>query len=198
MRLVVTDGDYSMDGDVAPLAQIADLCENHHALRKVDDSHATRSVGKSGRGTIEYCDVMGWVDLVSSAFGKALGGSADGFVAARAEIVALLRLRARPYPLSNAVAPPIVAAAIRVLDLLSASTKLREKLEESTAWFRDAMARAGFRIRPGVQPIVPMGQARIRVRIPAGHEREHREQVIAAFARVGRRLGVVMRRSDDR
>jgi glycine C-acetyltransferase len=223
IRLVVTDGVFSMDGDVAPLKEICDLCEKHDALVMVDDSHATGFVGKTGRGTPEHCGVTGRVDLVSSTLGKALGGSAGGFVAARAEIVALLRQRSRPYLFSNTVAPPIVAGAIKVFDLLSASTKLRDKLEQNTAWFREAMTRAGFQIRPGVHPIVPillgdaklaqtmarellaegiyvigfsypvvpMGQARIRVQISAGHERDHLEKAVAAFTKVGRKLGVL-------
>jgi glycine C-acetyltransferase len=223
VKLVVTDGVFSMDGDIAPLKEIADLCEKHDALLMVDDSHATGFVGKTGRGSIEHCGVMGRVDLVSSTLGKALGGSAGGFVAARKEIVALLRQRSRPYLFSNTVAPPIVAAAIQVFDLLSASTKLRDKLEQNTLWFREAMTRAGFQIRPGVHPIVPimlgdaklaqamakellpegiyvvgfsypvvpMGQARIRVQISAGHEKEHLEKAVAAFTKVGRKLGVL-------
>jgi len=223
IRLVVTDGVFSMDGDVAPLAKIADLCEKHDALLMVDDSHATGFMGKTGRGSIEHCGVMGRVDVVTSTLGKALGGSAGGFVAARAEIVALLRQRSRPYLFSNTVAPPIVAATIKVFDLISASTALRDKLEQNTAWFREEMTKAGFAIRPGVHPIcplmlgdaklaqtfakellpegiyvigfsypvVPMGQARIRVQISAGHERVHLERAVAAFTKVGKKLGVV-------
>jgi glycine C-acetyltransferase len=223
VRLVVTDGVFSMDGDVAPLKEICDLCEKHDALVMVDDSHATGFIGRTGRGTIEHCGVMGRVDLVSSTLGKALGGSAGGFVAAKQEIVALLRQRSRPYLFSNTVAPPIVAATIKVFDLISASTKLRDKLEQNTTWFRDAMTRAGFQIRPGVHPIVPimlgdaklaqsfakellpegiyvigfsypvvpMGAARIRVQISAGHEQDHLEKAVAAFTKVGRKLGVI-------
>ncbi|MSR47379.1 MAG: glycine C-acetyltransferase [Planctomycetes bacterium] len=223
IRLVVTDGVFSMDGDIAPLAKIADLCEKHDALLMVDDSHATGFLGKSGRGSIEHCGVMGRVDLVSSTLGKALGGSAGGFVAASAEIVALLRQRSRPYLFSNTVAPPIVAATIKVFDLISSSTALRDKLEQNTAYFREQMTKAGFAIRPGVHPIcplmlgdaklaqtfaaellpegiyvigfsypvVPMGQARIRVQISAAHERAHLDRAIAAFTKVGKRLGVV-------
>ncbi len=223
IRLVVTDGVFSMDGDVAPLKAIADLCEKHDALLMVDDSHATGFVGKTGRGTPEHCGVMGRVDLLSSTLGKALGGSAGGFVAAMSEIVALLRQRSRPYLFSNTVAPPIVAATIKVFDLISASTALRDKLEQNTEWFRGAMTKAGFQIRPGIHPIVPimlgdaklaqtmardllaegiyvvgfsypvvpLGQARIRVQISAGHERAHLEQAVAAFTKVGRRLGVL-------
>ncbi|MBM4014136.1 MAG: glycine C-acetyltransferase [Planctomycetes bacterium] len=223
IRLVVTDGVFSMDGDIAPLAKIADLCDRHDALLMVDDSHATGFVGKTGRGSIEHCGVMGRVDVVSSTLGKALGGSAGGFIAARAEIVALLRQRSRPYLFSNTVAPPIVAATIKVFDLLSGSTALRDKLEQNTTYFRARMTEAGFAIRPGVHPIcpimlgdaklaqafarellpegiyvigfsypvVPMGQARIRVQISAGHERAHLDRAIAAFTKVGKRLGVV-------
>jgi glycine C-acetyltransferase len=223
VRLVVTDGVFSMDGDVAPLKEICDLCERHDALVMVDDSHATGFVGKTGRGTPEHCGVQGRIDLISSTLGKALGGSAGGFVAAKQEIVTLLRQRSRPYLFSNTVAPPIVAATIKVFDLISASTKLRDKLEANTKHFREQMTKAGFAIRPGVHPIVPlmlgdaklaqtfakellpegiyvigfsfpvvpMGQARIRVQISAGHEREQIDQAIAAFTKVGRKLGVV-------
>jgi glycine C-acetyltransferase len=223
LRLVVTDGVFSMDGDVAPLAEIANLCEKHDALLMVDDSHATGFIGKTGRGTPEHCGVQGRVDLLSSTLGKALGGSAGGFVAAKASIVALLRQRSRPYLFSNTVAPPIVAATIAVFDLIAGSTALRDKLEANTKWFREQMTKAGFQIRPGVHPIcplmlgdaklaqtfakellpegiyvigfsfpvVPMGQARIRVQISAGHERDHLERAVAAFTKVGRKLGVV-------
>ncbi len=223
IRMVVTDGVFSMDGDIAPLGKIADLCEKHDALLMVDDSHATGFLGKSGRGSIEHCGVMGRVDLLSSTLGKALGGSAGGFITAKAEIIALLRQRSRPYLFSNTVAPPIVAATIKVFDLISASTHLRDKLEQNTAYFREQMTKAGFAIRPGVHPIcplmlgdaklaqtfakellpegiyvigfsypvVPMGQARIRVQISAGHERHHLDRAIAAFTKVGKKLGVV-------
>jgi len=223
IRLVVTDGVFSMDGDVAPLAEIADLCEKHDALLMVDDSHATGFIGRTGRGTPEHCGVQGRVDLLSSTLGKALGGSAGGFVAAKAGIVALLRQRSRPYLFSNTVAPPIVAATLAVFDLIAGSTALRDKLEANTKWFREQMTKAGFQIRPGIHPIVPimlgdaklaqtfakellpegvyvigfsfpvvpMGQARIRVQISAGHERDHLERAVAAFTKVGKRLGVV-------
>jgi glycine C-acetyltransferase len=223
IRLVVTDGVFSMDGDVAPLAEIANLCEKHDALLMVDDSHATGFIGKTGRGTPEHCGVQGRVDLLSSTLGKALGGSAGGFVAAKAGIVALLRQRSRPYLFSNTVAPPIVAATIAVFDLIAGSTALRDKLEANTKWFREQMTKAGFQVRPGVHPIcplmlgdaklaqtfakellpegvyvigfsfpvVPMGQARIRVQISAGHERDHLEKAVAAFTKVGKKLGVV-------
>jgi glycine C-acetyltransferase len=223
IRLVVTDGVFSMDGDVAPLAEIANLCEKHDALLMVDDSHATGFMGKTGRGTPEHCGVQGRVDLLSSTLGKALGGSAGGFVAAKSEIVALLRQRSRPYLFSNTVAPPIVAATIAVFDRIAGSTALRDKLEANTKWFREQMTKAGFQLRPGVHPIcplmlgdaklaqtfakellpegiyvigfsfpvVPMGAARIRVQISAGHERDHLERAVAAFTKVGKRLGVV-------
>ena len=222
-RLIATDGVFSMDGDVAPLAEIADLCEKHDALLMVDDSHATGFIGRTGRGTPEHCGVQGRVDLLSSTLGKALGGSAGGFVAAKAGIVALLRQRSRPYLFSNTVAPPIVAATLAVFDLIAGSTALRDKLEANTKWFREQMTKAGFQIRPGIHPIcpimlgdaklaqtfakellpegayvigfsfpvVPMGQARIRVQISAGHERDHLERAVAAFTKVGKKLGVV-------
>jgi glycine C-acetyltransferase len=155
-RLVVTDGVFSMDGDVAPLKEICDLADRHRALVLVDDSHATGFMGKTGRGTPEHCGVAGRVDILTTTFGKALGGASGGCIAARKEIVDLLRQRSRPYLFSNALAPVVVGATLRALDLLSGGTELRDRLEGNTRAFRQRMAAAGFEIRPGVHPIVPI------------------------------------------
>ncbi|MCM2255709.1 MAG: glycine C-acetyltransferase [Vicinamibacteria bacterium] len=155
-RMIVTDGVFSMDGDIAPLKAIADLADRYQALLLVDDSHATGFMGKTGRGTPEHCGVQGRVDLVTTTFGKALGGASGGCVAGSAEIVGLLRQRSRPYLFSNTVPPVVVGATLRALELLTASTELRDRLEASTKRFREAMTAAGFEIRPGVHPIVPI------------------------------------------
>ena len=155
-RLVVTDGVFSMDGDVAPLKEVCDLADRHRALVLVDDSHATGFMGKTGRGPPEHCGVAGRVDILTTTFGKALGGASGGCIAARKEIVDLLRQRSRPYLFSNTLAPVVVGATLRALDLLSRSTELRDRLESNTRAFRQRMAEAGFEIRPGVHPIVPI------------------------------------------
>jgi glycine C-acetyltransferase len=221
--MVATDGVFSMDGDIARLDLVCDLAEAFGALVMVDDSHATGFVGRTGRGSIEHAGVMGRVDVITSTLGKALGGASGGFTTGRAEIITMLRQRSRPYLFSNTVAPCIVGAALSAFELLSSTTELRDRLAENTAWFRQAMTAAGFAIRPGVHPIVPImlgdaalasamadamlergiyvigfsfpvvpkGQARIRVQISAGHTREHLERAVAAFTDVGRALGVV-------
>lgn len=223
VKLVATDGVFSMDGDIAPLADICDVAEKHGALVMVDDSHASGFVGKTGRGSIEHCGVMGRVDVVTSTLGKALGGSQGGFTSGRKEIIDMLRQRSRPYLFSNTVAPPIVGAAIKVFEMLSESTERRDRLEANTQHFRGAMAAAGFRIRPGVHPIcplmlgdarlatemadrmlqkgiyvigfsfpvVPRGQARIRVQISAAHTADQIDRAVQAFTEVGRDLGVI-------
>ncbi|HEY3296199.1 MAG TPA: glycine C-acetyltransferase [bacterium] len=222
-RLVVTDGVFSMDGDIAPLAAICDLAEKYDALVMVDDSHATGFIGKNGRGTHEQAGVMGRVDIITSTLGKALGGASGGFAAGRQEIIDLLRQRSRPYLFSNTLPPPIAASALKVVELISHSTALRDKLERNTMYFREGITQAGFQVRPGTHPIVPImlyeatvaqemasrllnegiyvigfffpvvpqGQARIRVQISAAHEMEHLDRAIAAFAKVGREMGVV-------
>ncbi len=163
IRLIATDGVFSMDGDIAPLQQICDLADAHKALVMVDDSHATGFVGKTGRGSIEHCGVMGRVDVITSTLGKALGGASGGFTTGRKEIVELLRQRSRPYLFSNTVAPAIVGASLKALEMLSATTARRDKLEANTSRFRKAMTGAGFDIRPGVHPIVPimLGDAKL-------------------------------------
>jgi glycine C-acetyltransferase len=223
VKLVATDGVFSMDGDIAPLDKICDIAEEYGAAVMVDDSHATGFVGKTGRGSIEHCGVMGRVDVITSTLGKALGGASGGFTTGRAEIVELLRQRSRPYLFSNTVAPPIVAASIACLEMLSSTTERRDRLEANTMRFRKAMTEAGFQIRPGVHPIVPImlgdarlasemadrmlkrgiyvigfsypvvpkGQARIRVQLSAAHTPEHVDRAVAAFTEVGRELGVL-------
>jgi glycine C-acetyltransferase len=155
-RIIVTDGVFSMDGDVAPLKEICDLADRHRALVLVDDSHATGFMGKTGRGTPEHCGVAGRVDVITTTFGKALGGASGGCIAARKEIVDLLRQRSRPYLFSNTLAPVVAGGTLRALDLLSRSTELRDRLESNTRMFRQRMTEAGFEIRPGVHPIVPI------------------------------------------
>jgi len=221
--MIATDGVFSMDGDIAPLGGICDLADQYGALVMVDDSHATGFTGKTGRGSIEHCNVMSRVDIVTSTLGKALGGASGGFTSGRKEIVELLRQRSRPYLFSNTVAPAIVGAAIKAFEMLSATTERRDRLEANTMHFREAMTAAGFQIRPGVHPIVPImlgearlagtmadamlsrgiyvigfsypvvpkGQARIRVQLSAAHTREHIDQAVAAFTEVGRELGVI-------
>ncbi len=222
VRLIATDGAFSMDGDVARLDSICDLAEKHGALVMVDDSHATGFMGKTGRGTHEHRGVMGRVDIITSTLGKALGGASGGFTSGRKEIIDLLRNRSRPYLFSNTLAPPIVAGSLAVLRLLGGSTALRDRLEANTQRFRAAMTAAGFAIRPGVHPIVPImlgdakvavdvarrllergiyvigfsfpvvpkGQARIRVQLSAGHSTDDVDRCVEAFTAVKSELGL--------
>lgn len=221
--MIATDGVFSMDGTIAQLDKICDLADEYGAMVMVDECHATGFVGKTGRGAIEYNNVIGRVDIVTGTFGKALGGASGGFTAAKKEIVDILRQKSRPYLFSNTLAPSIAGASIAVLDILSNTTELRDKLEENTKFFREEMGKAGFDIIPGVHPIVPVmlydaplaqefaarlldegiyvigffypvvpkEQARIRVQLSAGHEREHLEKAVAAFTKVGKELGVI-------
>ena len=223
IRLIATDGVFSMDGDVARLDEICDLAEQYDALVMVDDSHATGFFGPTGRGSIEHRGVMGRVDLITSTLGKALGGASGGFTSGRKEIVDLLRQRSRPYLFSNTLAPAIVYTSLKVLDMLSETTELRDRLAENTRYFRDAMTARGFDIKPGEHPIVPImlydaklaqdvardmldegiyvigfsypvvpkGEARIRVQVSAAHTREHLDRCVEAFERVGKRYGVI-------
>jgi len=162
-RLIATDGVFSMDGFVAKLETICDLAEKYNALVMVDDSHATGFFGKTGRGSIDHCNVMDRVDIITSTLGKALGGASGGFTSGRQEIIDILRQRSRPYLFSNTVAPAIVATSIAVIDLLSETTELRDKLADNTEYFREQMSSAGFNIKPGVHPIVPimLGDAKL-------------------------------------
>jgi glycine C-acetyltransferase len=223
VRIIVTDGVFSMDGDVAPLAAICDIADRHGALVMVDDSHATGFMGRTGRGTAEHCGVTGRVDVVSTTFGKALGGATGGCVSGRKEIVDLLRQRSRPYLFSNSLAPVVAATTLAVLDLLEESTDLRDRLEANTRRFREGITAAGFAVKPGVHPIVPImlhderlavemarqlldegiyvvgfcfpvvpkGQARIRVQLCALHTDADIDRAVEAFAKVGRRLGAI-------
>ncbi len=223
LRMVVTDGVFSMDGDLARLDEICAIAGRHRALLLVDDSHASGFVGRTGRGTPEHFGVQGRVDILTSTLGKALGGAAGGFVAGPREVVDLLRQRARPYLFSNTLAPPIVGASLAALDLLESSTGLRDRLMENARRFREGMTAAGFQLRPGFHPIapillgdarlavdmardlleegiyvvgfsfpvVPKGEARIRVQLSAAHTPEMVDRAVAAFVKVGRRHGVV-------
>src|SRR5213596_2311790 len=155
-RLIATDGCFSMDGTIGNLGEIVDLAEKYDALTMIDDAHATGFLGKTGRGTHEYRGVMGKNDIITGTLGKALGGASGGFTSGRKAIVELLRQRSRPYLFSNSVAPPIVAATLKGLDLLTQSTELRDKLEENTKYFRAALTERGLTIKPGVHPIVPI------------------------------------------
>src|SRR5437588_3276850 len=155
-RLIATDGCFSMDGTIADLKGICDLAEKYDALIMIDDAHGTGFLGKTGRGTHEYTNVIGKIDIITGTLGKALGGASGGFTSGRKKIVDLLRQRSRPYLFSNPVAPPIVAACLKALEILTASTELRDKLEANTKYFRDAVTKAGLTIKPGVHPIVPI------------------------------------------
>lgn len=165
-RLIATDGVFSMDGAIANLPEICDLADKHDALVMVDDSHAVGFLGPRGRGTPEYHGVTGRVDILTGTLGKALGGASGGYTSGRREVIELLRQRSRPYLFSNTLAPPMVAASIRALELLSESTELRDRLEENTRWFREGMSRSGFQILPGTHPIVPilLGDAALAAR----------------------------------
>jgi len=222
-RLIATDGVFSMDGDIAPLDKIVELAQRFDALVMVDDSHATGFVGPTGRGSAQHHGVQDCVDIFTSTLGKALGGASGGFTTATREVVDMLRQRSRPYLFSNSLPPPLVAAGITVLEKLSTSGELRGQLMENTRYFREQMTSAGFDIKPGEHPIVPImlyeatlaqemaarllaagiyvigfsfpvvpkGEARIRVQLSAVHERAHLDRAIEAFIKVGRELGVV-------
>jgi glycine C-acetyltransferase len=156
VRLIATDGCFSMDGTIAELGAICDLAEKYQALTMIDDAHASGFLGKTGRGTHEYRGVMGKIDIITGTLGKALGGASGGFTSGRKRIIELLRQRSRPYLFSNTVAPPIVAASIKAIELLTSSTELRDKLEENTKFFRAALTERGLTIKPGTHPIVPI------------------------------------------
>lgn len=166
-RLIATDGVFSMDGYIAKLPEICDLAQKYNALVMVDDSHAVGFMGKTGRGTHEHHNVMGRIDIITGTLGKALGGASGGYTSGRKEIISLLRQRSRPYLFSNSVAPPIVGASIKVLDLLTESSALRDRLESNTKLFRGLMTEAGFNILPGTHPIVPvmLGDAALATRM---------------------------------
>jgi len=155
-RLITTDGVFSMDGNIAKLDVICSLAKKYNALVHVDDSHATGLIGKTGRGSIEYCDVIEKVDIVTSTLGKALGGASGGFTSSSKDIITILRQKSRPYLFSNTVAPSIVSGSIKAIDILTNSTELRDRLEENTFYFRSEMIKAGFKIKKGIHPIVPV------------------------------------------
>ena len=222
-RLIATDGAFSMDGYIARLDEITRLAEKYDALVMVDDSHATGFLGPTGRGSAEHHGVMDRIDIFTSTLGKALGGGSGGFTTGRQEIIDLLRQRSRPYLFSNTLPPPLVAAGIKVFEMLSSTTALRDRLDENTRYFRQAMSDAGFDIKPGEHPIVPVmlyeaplaqafaarlldegiyvigffypvvpkGEARIRVQLSAAHQKDHLDKAVAAFTRVGKKLGVL-------
>lgn len=226
-RLVVTDGVFSMNGNIAKLDEICELTDKYDAMIMIDDAHSTGFLGKTGRGTPEYRGVMGRIDIITGTLGKALGGASGGFISGRKELIELYRQRSRPYLFSNTLAPVVAGASIAVFDLLSETTELRDKLEHNTKYFREKMTEAGFDITPGVHPIVPImlgkfendaklsqdmardlledgiyvigfyypvvprGQARIRVQLSAGHEKHHLDKAIEAFTKIGKKYNVI-------
>lgn len=222
-RIIVTDGSFSMDGTIAQLDKICDLADKYNALVMIDECHSSGFLGKTGRGTHEHHGVIGRVDIITGTLGKALGGASGGFTSGPKEVIDILRQRSRPYLFSNTLAPSIVGASIEVLNMLKESTDLRDKLEFNTKYFREKMTAAGFDIKPGTHPIVPImlydaklaqdfaaellkegiyvigfyfpvvpkGKARIRVQLSASHNQEHLDKAIAAFTKVGQKLGVL-------
>eukprot|EP00884_Botryococcus_braunii_P012139 jgi/Botrbrau1/20926/Bobra.0135s0057.1 len=223
VRLIATDGVFSMDGHIAPLPDICALARRYNALVFVDDCHSTGFMGPRGRGTDEHWGIMGQVDIINTTLGKAMGGATGGYTTGRKEVIDTLRQKARPYLFSNSLAPAVVGASLAALDILEGTTELRDRLEQNTAVFRTAMTKAGFKIKDGTHPIVPImlgdarlandmavrmlqrgiyvvgfsypvvpkGQARIRVQLSAAHTPQHLEQAIAAFVEVGKELGVI-------
>jgi glycine C-acetyltransferase len=222
-RAIVTDGVFSMDGDLANLPAICSLAETYDAIVVVDDSHATGFIGTAGRGTHEYHGVMGRVDLITTTFGKALGGASGGSVSGKKVFIDILRQRSRPYLFSNTLNPMVVSATLKALELLRTSTELRDRLAQNALEFRHRIAELGYQIKGGIHPIVPImlyearrvqemsrmlyeegiyvigffypvvpnGQARIRVQVSAAHEKEHLDRALEAFQTVGRKLGIL-------
>ena len=223
IRLIATDGIFSMDGYVAKLDEICYLAKKYNALTMVDDCHATGFFGKTGRGSIEHCNVIEKVDIVTSTLGKAMGGGSGGFTSSKKEIIDILRQRSRPYLFSNTLIPAIVTASIKCIDLISNNTSLRDKLEKNTLYFRNKMEEANFNIKSGVHPIVPVmfgdakiakkiaddlldegiyviafsypvvpkGEARIRVQISAAHSKQQLNKAINAFIKIGEKYNVI-------
>jgi glycine C-acetyltransferase len=228
-RVIATDGAFSMDGTIAQMGKICDLADKYDALVMVDDCHCTGFIGKTGRGSTEHCGVIGRVDMITSTFGKALGGASGGFTSGRKEIIDMLRQRSRPYLFSNTVPPPVVRVAMAVMDALSETTELRDRVEANTTRFRAGMTAAGFQIKPGIHPIVaimlynaklsqdiardlydegvyvigfffpvvPKGEARIRCQLSAAHEPEHIDRAIEAFAKVGKKYGILHKSREE-
>ncbi|MFO8002187.1 MAG: glycine C-acetyltransferase [Marinilabilia sp.] len=222
-RIIVTDGVFSMDGDIAPLNKICDLADHYDAMVMVDDSHASGFIGKTGRGTHEYHNVMNRVDILTGTLGKALGGAMGGYTTGKKEIIDMLRQRSRPYLFSNSLAPAIAGASSEVFSMLSESTQLRDKLMANAEYFKEKISSAGFDLKPtnsaivalmlydaklsqtfaarlleeGIYvtgfyyPVVPKGQARIRIQLSAAHEKEHLDKAITAFVKIGRELKVI-------
>lgn len=222
-RIIVTDGVFSMDGDITPLDKICALAEQYNALVMVDDSHASGFIGKTGRGTHEYHNVMGKVDILTGTLGKALGGAMGGYTTGKKEIIELLRQRSRPYLFSNSLAPSIAGAALEIFRMLEESTALRDKLMDNAFYFKTKIKEAGFDIKPSdsaivalmlydaklsqefasrlleegiyvtgfYYPVVPKGQARIRIQISAAHEKKHLDKAITAFIKIGKELKVI-------
>jgi len=222
-KLIATDGVFSMDGIIANLPAICDLAEKYQALVMVDDSHAVGFTGKNGRGTHEYHQVMGRVDIITGTLGKALGGASGGYTSASKKIVDMLRNRSRPYLFSNTLAPVIAAASLKVLQLLQEGSDLRQQLKTNSDYFRAKMTELGFDLVPGDHPIIPVmlgdakvakelanrllkqgiyvigfsfpvvpqGQARIRTQMSAAHNQQHIDKAVAAFAKVGREMGII-------
>ena len=223
VKAIVTDGVFSMDGTIAQLDKICDLADKYDAIVMTDECHSTGFMGKTGRGVHEYRNCVDRVDIITGTLGKALGGASGGFTSGKKEIIDILRQRSRPYLFSNTLAPSITGASIAVIDMLSETTELRDKLESNTKYFREQITAAGFDIKPGDHaivpimlydavlsqqmaakllekgiyvigfyfPVVPKGQARIRVQMSAVHEREHLDKAVAAFTEVGKELGVI-------
>ncbi|MGN1263192.1 MAG: aminotransferase class I/II-fold pyridoxal phosphate-dependent enzyme, partial [Prevotella sp.] len=222
-RIIVTDGVFSMDGNVAPVDRICDLAERYDALVMVDESHSAGVVGKTGHGVSELYGTYGRIDIYTGTLGKAFGGAMGGFTTGRKEIIDLLRQRSRPYLFSNSLAPAVIGASLETFRMLKESNELHDRLTDNVNYFRERMTEAGFDIKPtqsaicavmlydaklsqtyaarmqeeGIYvtgfyyPVVPKGEARIRVQLSAGHEREHLDRCIAAFIKVGRELGVL-------
>ena len=212
--LIATDGVFSMDGVIANLKGVCDLADKYNALVMVDDSHAVGFVGENGRGSHEYCDVMGRVDIITGTLGKALGGASGGYTAARKEVVEWLRQRSRPYLFSNSLAPAIVAASIKVLEMVESGGELRDRLWANARQFREQMSAAaiipvmlgdaviaqdfarelqkeGIYVTGFFYPVVPKGQARIRTQMSAAHTPEQITRAVEAFTRIGKQLGVI-------
>jgi len=222
-RIIVTDGVFSMDGNVAPMDQIINLAKKYNALVMIDESHSAGVVGKTGRGVTELFNIRGEADIITGTLGKAFGGAIGGFTTGRQEIIAMLRQRSRPYLFSNSIPPMVVAAGIKMIDMMSETNELQDRLHWNTEYFYTNMKKAGFDLKPtqsaiipimlydaklsqdfaarllkeGIYvigfyyPVVPKGQARIRVQLSAAHRKEHLDKAIAAFTKVGKELKVI-------